>query len=190
MSPPVKASRASRAPFCSFRIRCPCSELSPTFSDHLGSFVIRLLLYMDDGTIVALTEAQRHKLVLKVLQWADMWNTTISIQKSVYASFINSSEERQLEARLFKEEEQIKTVGLTIFKDGLNPHPALKAIIARAALRAKALLAPQGGFPLRFDVISFLYDKFALSILAHSRPFVQAETFNCRSLQSAQDSFA
>ena len=119
-----------------------------------------------------------------------MWNTTISIQKSVYASFINSREERQIEARLFKEEEHIKTVGLTIFKDGLNPRPALKAIIARAAQRAKALLAPQGGLPLRFDVLSFLYDKFALSILAHSRPFIQAETFNCRSLQSAQDSFS
>ena len=178
--------------FCVFfnPISIACTPLSPTISDALGDFLIRLMMYMDDGTIAATSELQRHNIVLRVLQWADRWNTTISIDKSVYASFINSLEARRFEASLFKEVEKVKIVGLTLFKDGLNPPPALKAIMARAASKARSLLAPTRGIPLRFDVIAFLYDKFCFSILSHSRPFIQAGSSNCANLQLAQDTFA
>ena len=39
------------------------------------------------------------------------------------------------------------------------------------------------------DVLAFLYDKYSLSILAHSRPFIHANPYTAQSFQKAQDRF-
>ena len=88
-----------------------------------------------------------------------------------------------------KEVESIKIVGLSLYKGGLHPPPAIRDILSKVGIRADTLLSSTHGPPLRFDVLAFLYDKYSLSILAHSRPFIHANSYTAQSFQKAQDRF-
>ena len=147
------------------------------------------MLYMDDGTSISLTEQQRHEIMRHVLKWADRWNITISIAKSAYLTITATLFEQQVAKRILKEVESIKIVGLTLYKGGLHPPPAIKEILSKVGVRADALLSSSHGPTLRFDVLAFLYDKYSLSILAHSRPFIHATSYTALSFQKAQDRF-
>ena len=162
-----------------------CSKISPT----INSIKLNIMLYMDDGTSIALTEQQRHDIMLHVLKWADRWNITISIIKSAYLTITYSPFEQQVAKRILKEVESIKIVGLTLYKGGLHPPPAIRDILSKVGIRADTLLSSTHGPPLRFDVLAFLYDKYSLSILAHSRPFIHANSYTAQSFQKAQDRF-
>ena len=166
-------------------ISTACSKIAPTIND----IKLSIMLYMDDGTSISLTEQQRHEIMRHVLKWADRWNITISITKSAYLTIAASPFEQQVAKRILKEVESIKIVGLTLYKGGLHPPPAIKDILSKVGIRADALLSSSHGPTLRFDVLAFLYDKYCLSILAHSRPFIHATSYTALSFQKAQDRF-
>ena len=136
-------------------ISTACSKIAPTSND----IKLNIMLYMDDGTSISLTEQQRHEIMRHVLKWADRRNITISITKSAYLTIAASPFEQQVAKRILKEVESIKIVGLTLYKGRLHPPPAIKEILSKVGVRADALLSSSHGPTLRFDVLAFLYDK-------------------------------
>ena len=171
----------------------PLSDALRPFSPIIRGLTIAPQFFADDSTLAHTSEPARTALLTLTLEWSAKWLSTVKPSKT----FGLSSSDAPLPGNtiingvIFKEVSAAISLGVGISRNGLFDTKHAASLITRVGSRVMDLVTSGAtcGY-LRMDIVIFIYQMSAFSLLLHSISATSFRNCSLSRLDKAQESFA